>query len=118
MTITLQGMHAYPITTMLRDGSLVVFRPLVREDEKTLLDFFIRIPDIERYYLKEDVTSPEVIRSWTTDTDFDRVIPVVAFADGHIVADATLSSAENSMVSLRPSGRLVPSGSSSNSIHQ
>ena len=75
MTITLHGMPAYPITTLLRDGSQVVFRPLVREDEKRLLDFFIRIPEVERYYLKEDVTSPDVIRCWTTDIDFDRVIP-------------------------------------------
>lgn len=90
MTTTIPGIEAYPKTIMLRDGSQIVLRPLAAEDKIRLLDFFRRIPEEERYYLKEDVTSPEVIQSWATSIDSSRIIPIVALAGDEIVADATL----------------------------
>ena len=65
-------------------------RTLIEEDKLRLLDFFRRILEEERYYLKENVTSPEVIQAWTTNIDFGRVVPIVAFTGNEIVADATL----------------------------
>jgi L-amino acid N-acyltransferase YncA len=84
------NVHAYPRTVMLRDGATVSLRPLEAEDKLRLLDFFKRVPEEERYYLKENVTAPEVIQAWTSHIDFDRVISIVAEAGEDIVADATL----------------------------
>ena len=83
--------EAYPKTVMLRDETRVVsIRPMQAGDKVHLLDFFKRIPEEERFYLKENVTSPEVIQAWTANIDFGRVIPIIALDGDRIVADATL----------------------------
>jgi L-amino acid N-acyltransferase YncA len=86
----LPDMEAYPKTVRLRDGAAVCVRPLQEDDAGRLSRFFGRIPESERYYLKENVTSPEVINGWTSNLDMDRVVPMVAVAGDEIVADATL----------------------------
>lgn len=86
----LPNMETYPKTILLRDGTRVELRPLEEGDKIPLLHFFGRIPEDDRYYLKENVTAPEVIHEWTTNIDFERVIPIIAVADGQVVADATL----------------------------
>ncbi len=83
-------LEAYPKSIMLRDGTKLELRPLEAGDKIALLRFFERVPEADRYYLKENVTAPEVIQSWSTKVDFDRTIPIVAAVDGAIVADATL----------------------------
>lgn len=90
MIATIPNIDAYPKTVLLRDGAQVCLRPLAPEDRDRLLDFFRRIPEQERFYLKEDVTSPEVIRAWTEESDFSRVVPIVAVVDDAIIADGTL----------------------------
>jgi L-amino acid N-acyltransferase YncA len=59
-------------------------------DEKGLLDFFRRIPQEDRFFLKEDVTSPQVIQRWAETLDYSRALPLLAIMDGKIVADGTL----------------------------
>ena len=90
MTNTIPDIEAYPRTVMLRDGTQVILRPLEAGDKVQLLDFFKRVPEEERYYLKENVTAPEVIHAWTMDIDFGRTVPIVALAGDRIIADATL----------------------------
>jgi L-amino acid N-acyltransferase YncA len=87
---TLPNIKAYPKTIMLNDGTPVVLRPLHTDDTVRLLEFFGRVPEEERHYLKENVTAPEVVHGWTTKIDFDRVLPIVALVGDEIVADATL----------------------------
>ena len=84
------GIENYPKVVALRHGTKVHLRPLEREDEIRLLRFFLRVPEADRYYLKEDVTDPDVIREWTRHIDFDRIMPVVALLDDEVIADATL----------------------------
>jgi RimJ/RimL family protein N-acetyltransferase len=90
MATTIPNIETYPKHFLLRDGTEVILRPLVEEDEFRLLEFFRRIPQGERYYLKENVASPEVIQRWISNLDFRRVIPIIALAGDQIVADATL----------------------------
>lgn len=90
MTSTVPYIESYPKTTMLRDETQVVVRPLSGGDKIRLHNFFLRIPEEESYYLKENITSPELIYSWTTNIDFNRVIPIIALAGDEIIADATL----------------------------
>jgi len=83
-------LEAYPKTVVVRDGTRVTLRPMVKEDKEKLKEFFARIPEEERWYLKEDVADPQVIESWVRDLNYDRVLPIVAEVEGRIVADATL----------------------------
>lgn len=83
-------MSAYPKTLELAQGLKVVIRPMVPQDADALLDFFLRVPEEDRFYLKEDVTSPRVIQRWAQDLDYDRALPLLALVDGRIVADGTL----------------------------
>lgn len=80
----------YPREITLRDGTAVLLRPMSAQDGPALLDFFKRIPEDDRYYLKEDVTSPKVIERWCQELDYDRALPLLALVNGRIVADATL----------------------------
>jgi len=86
----LTNIETYPKSIRLRDGTAADLRPLQEDDKARLLKFFERIPESERYYLKENVTSPGVILGWTSNVDFDRVVPIVAVAGDEIIADATL----------------------------
>ena len=86
----LPNAEAYPKDIMLRDGDKVSVRPLEPGDKVRLLEFFERIPEEERCYLKENVASAKVIQGWTVNMDLSKVIPLVAVSHGAIVADATL----------------------------
>ncbi len=81
---------AYPKELSLRDGTRVSVRPLRPDDEDAILEFFLGIPEDERFFLKEDVTSPAVIGEWIEHLDYRRALPLLAFADGKVVADAVL----------------------------
>jgi GNAT superfamily N-acetyltransferase len=63
---------------------------MVPQDQEALLDFFRRIPQEDRFYLKEDVTSPKVIQWWTETLDYSRALPLLAIMDNKIVGDGTL----------------------------
>ncbi len=90
MLKTIPNIEAYPKAILLRDDTVVEIRPLKNEDKVRLLDFFIRIPEDDRFYLRENVASPEAVQEWTENVHLDRVIPIIALADDDIVADATL----------------------------
>ncbi len=83
-------LEQYPEKALLDDGSEVKIRPLVPEDKIPLLKFFEQIPETDRFYLKENVGSPEVVHRWTEEMDQDRVLPLVAVVNGKIVADGSL----------------------------
>jgi RimJ/RimL family protein N-acetyltransferase len=80
----------YEKEAKLKDGSRVLLRPMVAEDRERLMAFFRALPEEERIFLRHDVTDPEVIRSWTEQIDYGRVLPLVALAGDRIVGDATL----------------------------
>ena len=65
-------------------------RIMTASDEPELLAFYNRIPVGERQLFNEDVTRASVIRSWTRNADFDRVLPIVALEGRRIVANVTL----------------------------
>ncbi len=90
MTMTIPDIAAYPKTLMLADQTQVLLRPVEEGDSRKLLEFFRKIPEEERYYLKENVASPDVVQGWTSDLDFGRVIPIVALSGDNIGADASL----------------------------
>jgi L-amino acid N-acyltransferase YncA len=80
----------YPKDVPLRDGARVTIKPMTAEDASALLQLFLRIPPDERYYLKEDVTSPDVIWRWVKELDYGRALPLLTWVGNRIVADGSL----------------------------
>ncbi|HXF50936.1 MAG TPA: GNAT family N-acetyltransferase, partial [Dehalococcoidia bacterium] len=81
---------AYPKRVTLRDGSVVTLRPMEPGDAGGLLEMFRDVPAEDRWFLKEDVTSEKVVREWVEHLDYNRALPLLAVADGKIVADGVL----------------------------
>jgi len=81
---------SFPKEVKLSDGTSVVLRPMARGDDTPLLEFFQRIPEGDRYYLKDNVTSAKVIKGWTESLDYDKVLPLLALKGDRVVGDGSL----------------------------
>jgi RimJ/RimL family protein N-acetyltransferase len=81
---------AYSKEGVLKDGSRVKLRPLVKEDRDMLLKFFQGLDAKELSFLRSNVQDPAVVDHWVNHIDYHRVFPLVAEADGRIVGDITL----------------------------
>jgi len=75
---------------VLKDGTRVKLRPLVKEDREMLLKFFQGLDAKELSFLRSDVRDPAVIDHWVNNIDYHKVFPLVAEAGGRIVGDVTL----------------------------
>ena len=84
------GLQRFPKDVTVRDGLKCKLRPLKREDESAFYEFFQAVPEQERMFIKHRVSEPEVIKEWCEKIDLGRNLPLLAFADGQIVGDATL----------------------------
>jgi GNAT superfamily N-acetyltransferase len=83
-------MALYQKEGVLKDGSRVILRPMVKEDRDKLLDFFHRVDDRDLMFLRNDVRDPATIEDWVNHIDYRGVYPLLAEADGRIVGNATL----------------------------
>lgn len=81
---------AFPKETTLRDGTRITVKPLEEGDADLLLRYFLDLPEEDRYFLKDDVTSPALIEQWARELDYDRALPLIALDDGRMVAEAVL----------------------------
>ncbi|MBU2601276.1 MAG: GNAT family N-acetyltransferase [Actinobacteria bacterium] len=86
----LEQLKRFRKVVKLKDGTLVVLRPLGEGDGQRLVDMFASIPETDRRLLKHDVTDATLIASWANHIRFEVVFPLVAQIDDEIVADATL----------------------------
>ncbi len=80
----------FPRKITLKDGFSCAVRPLKKDDEKKFHEFFLAVPEHERAFIKHRVTDPAVIHDWCRNIDLGRNFPLLAVADGKIIADATL----------------------------
>lgn len=80
----------YPKEIILKDGTRVTLRPMEHNDEGKLLTFFRRIPEQDRWYLRDDVSDPQTIHRWAEELNYERVIPVLAWTEERIIGNATL----------------------------
>lgn len=83
-------LERYPKTVTLKGNLEATLRPLVAADEKAFHEFFVTVPETERLLFKHRVTDPEVIHDWCQRIDYGKILPLLALADGKIVADASL----------------------------
>ncbi len=81
---------AYPKQLALLDGATITIRPMTKGDEKRLLAFFLRIPEEDSFFLKDDVSSSKVIGEWVDHLDYDRALPLLALMGDRLIGDAVL----------------------------
>ena len=67
----------YPREIVTKDGAPLTLRPVRKDDERRLQEFFAGIPGEERWFLRENMGDPGVLREWIEDLDFERVLPMV-----------------------------------------
>jgi GNAT superfamily N-acetyltransferase len=84
------ALENYPRQVTLKSGLNCELRPLEGADEKQFHDFFRAIPPEERLFIKHRVDEPDVIANWCRSIDLGRILPLLALADGKIIADASL----------------------------
>jgi RimJ/RimL family protein N-acetyltransferase len=75
---------------VLKDGTKVILRPMVKDDRDKLIDFFSRVSEQDRQFLRSNVRDPKVIDDWVNHINYHKVFPLIAEVDGKIVGDATL----------------------------
>jgi L-amino acid N-acyltransferase YncA len=83
-------MASYQKVGVLKDGTRVTLRPMVKEDRDKMLDFFRRLDEKDKLFLRSDVRDQSVIDHWVSTIDYQKVFPLLAEVDGRIVGDATL----------------------------
>lgn len=83
-------LEAFPRQVQLRDGKTVTLKPMEPGDKDRVMEFFLQVPEQDRYFLKEDVTSPKVLEGWISHMDYDRALPLLAWDDGKVVGDSVL----------------------------
>ena len=85
-------LNTYQKEAVLRDGTKILFRPMVLEDQEALYEFFKAVSEEEARYLRDDVKSRLLIESWAKNIDYSRTLPILAIKDDIvIVADATIN---------------------------
>jgi RimJ/RimL family protein N-acetyltransferase len=92
MTRSSNMLEGYPKEIMSKDGTPILLRPLAIEDEQHLSEFFARIPEDERWFLRDNVADPAVMHVWIKNVDYDRILPLVAVRqeDNTIIANVRL----------------------------
>jgi L-amino acid N-acyltransferase YncA len=83
-------LEGYPKQIALRDGTAVVVRPVEAKDEEVLLAFYRALPEEDRLFLRDDVTSQAWADRFIGSIDYETVIPLLAEAGGEVVANGTL----------------------------
>ena len=83
-------LYEFPKTITIDGDRELTVRPLRKEDEKKLHQYFVGLPADEVARFDDDVTNPEVVERWIYDLDYDETVPLVAFDNGRIVANAAL----------------------------
>lgn len=82
--------HRFPIETVLRDGRRLLVRPFSEHDTDGLYEFFQGLPPELRRFAWDNIESRSLVESWGENVDYGKVLPLLAFDGGKIVADATL----------------------------
>jgi RimJ/RimL family protein N-acetyltransferase len=82
----------YPKEIMTKDGIPVLIRPYTKEDRERLREFFSRISEDERWFIRDDIGDPEIMDKWIQDPDYSKTIPLIAVKheEATIVGNVTL----------------------------
>ena len=74
----------------LKDGTYVSLRPMTAEDYDRLVEVYSAISKEELRYFRHDVQNLAIIREWCEHVDYNKIIPLLAFAKEHVIGSASL----------------------------
>ena len=77
-------------TLQIKDGSDVVIRTMTMDDLERSVEFFKKLPEGDRLFLRYDVTIPERLQERIAEMDRGLVKRLVAIKEDKIVADGAL----------------------------
>jgi L-amino acid N-acyltransferase YncA len=80
----------YPKQISLKDGTAITLRSLVPQDRAEIGEFFERVPEEDRAFLKEDLINRYEVEVWLDEIDIDRETVIVALTGKLIVGTAVL----------------------------
>ena len=75
----------------LKDGTKILLRAMVAEDQDALFEFFKAVPREDSRYLRDDVASRLLVEKWAKNLDYNKTLPILAVKNGDIIADATIN---------------------------
>jgi L-amino acid N-acyltransferase YncA len=84
-------LNTYQKEAILKDGTKILIKPMVAEDQEALYEFFKAVSEEEARYLRDDVKSKTVIENWVRKLDYNKTLPILAIKDDIIIADATIN---------------------------
>jgi len=82
--------EGFPRSLTLRDGTPFTVRPVKRGDQPALLAFYRELPQEDRLFLKDDVTTESWADRFIRRIERGEALSLVAEKDGAILAEATL----------------------------
>jgi GNAT superfamily N-acetyltransferase len=82
--------RGYPQEAVLRDGRRLFIRPFAEGDAQALYEFFESLPKEICRFAWDNVLDRSLIESWSRNLDYGKALPLLAFDNQRIVADATL----------------------------
>jgi RimJ/RimL family protein N-acetyltransferase len=74
----------------LRDGTYVLLRPMARDDEARLTDFYGAVTDEDLRYFRHRVKDASLIHEWSEQLDYARVLPLLALVKDRVVGNVSL----------------------------
>ena len=83
--------NTYHKEVELKDGTKVLLRPMVAEDQDALYEFFKGVHKDVARYLRDDVGSRLVVEKWAKNLDYAKTLPILAIKNDVIIADATIN---------------------------
>ena len=83
--------NTYQKEAKLKDGTKVLLRPMVQEDQDALYEFFKAVPREDARYLRDDVSSRLLVEKWAKNLNYEKTLPILALKDDAIIGDATIN---------------------------
>jgi GNAT superfamily N-acetyltransferase len=79
------AIEKYPVRSTLTNGIQILIRPLEEGDQSAFKTFLEAVPEIERMFIKQNLSDPKLIDAWCHDLDYEAELPLLALADGKII---------------------------------
>jgi acetyltransferase len=74
----------------LKDGTYVLLRPMVSEDESRLTEFYSAVTDDDLRLFRDRVKERALIREWSEHLDYANVLPLLALVKDRVVGNVSL----------------------------
>ena len=93
--ISFHLLSAFPKNIILADGTTITVRSLIPQDRAAVGEFFERVPEDDRAFLKEDLLNRYEVEVWLDEIDIDRETVIIAVHGNQIVGTAVLQRQRN-----------------------